>query len=348
MPIVVLQLPPVKQKTESRPQECPNCSGETFQRWGKVRKPVRDKRYRSVQVYRYRCCSCRRTFRHYPQGVDRADQTQRLRKLAALGWVLGMSLRGMVMFLSAIDVTVSHMTVWRDLQEQAKLLEKRRRWQPVRVLGLDGAYPLAKGGKRSVIVAVDLGNGQPVALGRVDESNPHAVRRWLEPLVKRLGVSVIVTDDLASYRVVAEKLEVEHQVCQFHVRRWVGRTLYELRETVPKEWLWVLDEVGGLLDELPPEGSRRLFELWKLIPERRVGQSGPRTPLERLRHLLIRLSEHWDSYRVFDWDKEVPWTNNGTERVIGQMKMRSRTVRGYKSWQGMQAALLLSGSGLTW
>jgi hypothetical protein len=188
------------------------------------------------------------------------------------------------------------------------------------------------------------------------------VRRWLEPLVKRLGVSVIVTDDLASYRVVAEKLEVEHQapkvrgqVCQFHVRRWVGRTLYELRETVPKEWLWVLDEIGGLLDELPPEGSRRLFELWKqtsgrplAIPERRVGQSGARTPLERLRYLLIRLSEHWDSYRVFDWHKDVPWTNNGTEQVIGRMKMRSRTVRGYKFWQGMWAAFLLTGSGVTW
>jgi transposase-like protein len=287
--------------------------------------------------------------------VDRADQTQRLRKLVALGWVLGMSLRGVVTFLSAFGVTVSHMTVWRDLQEQAKLLEKGRRWQPVRVLGVDGVYPLGKGRKRPVLVAVDLGNGKPVAIGRVDESNPQAVRRWLEPLVKRLGVSVIVTDDLASYRIVAEKLEVEHQapkvrgqVCQFHVRRWVGRTLYELRETVPKEWLWVIDEVKDLLGELPPEGSRRLFELWKQIPERRVGQSGARTPLERLRYLLIRLSEHWDSYRVFDWHKDVPWTNNGTEQAIGRMKMRSRTVRGYKSWQGMWAAFLLSGSGLTW
>jgi hypothetical protein len=72
------------------------------------------------------------------------------------------------------------------------------------------------------LIAVDLGSGQPVALGQVDEANPQAVRRFLEPLVQRLGVSVIVTDDLASYRQVAEKLELEHQVCQFHVRRWVG------------------------------------------------------------------------------------------------------------------------------
>jgi hypothetical protein len=62
--------------------------------------------------------------------------------------------------------------------------------------------------------------------------------------------------------------------------------------------------------------------------------------------LLIRLSGHGTSYRVFDWDKDVPWTNNATEQVIGRMKMRSRTVRGYKPWPGMSAPLLLSGSGL--
>ena len=89
MPMVILQLPDVKRKIEICPQECPQCGGETFQSWGKVRQPVRDIRYRSLQVTRYRCCSCRRTFRHYPAGVDRADQTQRIRKLVALGWVLG-------------------------------------------------------------------------------------------------------------------------------------------------------------------------------------------------------------------------------------------------------------------
>lgn len=102
---------------------------------------------------------------------------------------------------------------------------------------------------------------------RVDESNPQALKRWLEPLVKRLGVSVIVSDDLASFRIVAEKLALEHQICQFPVRRWVGRTLRTLKACIPKEWLWVLDEINGLLAELPQEGSLRLFELWKQIPE---------------------------------------------------------------------------------
>jgi transposase-like protein len=346
MSIVVLQLPTVKRKSEIRPKHCTNCQERTFQRWGKVNKPVRDHRCRKIQVYRYRCCHCLHTFRYYPQGVDRADQTQRLRKLVVIYWVLGMSLRSVVLALSPFGVQLSHMSVWRDLQEQADNLEKQRHWKPVRVLGVDGMYPLAKGKKRAVLIAVDLGDGKPVAIGQVDESNPQAVRRWLEPLVQRLGVSVIVTDDLASFRIVAEKLGLEHQVCQFHVRRWVGRTLHELRETVPKDWLWVVDEVKLLITELPLEGGRRLFELWKQIPERRKGQAGVRSPLEQLRNLLIRLSEHWASYRVFDWQKDVPWTNNGTEQAIGRMQMRGRTVRGYKSWPGMWAGLMLSGSSM--
>jgi transposase-like protein len=348
MPIVTLQLPVVKRKTEARPQKCKYCPGETFQRWGKVKKSVRDNRCRYVYVYRYHCCACHRTFRHHPDGVDQADQTQRLRKLASLLWVMGLSLRGVSTALAAFGVSLSHMSVWRDNQEHSELMEQRRRWQGVRVLGLDGAYPLGWGKKRAVLIAVDLGNGVPVAIGQVDESNPQAVRRFLAPLVQRLGVSVIVTDDLASFRTVANQLGLEQQICQFHLRRWVSNALRELQEIVAQEWQWVLEEIRRLLAELPPEGSRRLFELWKQVPERRTGQAGARSPLEQLRLLLIRLSEHWDSYRVFDWQPDVPWTNNGTEQVIGRMKMRSRTVRGYKSWQGMKAALMLTGSGLNW
>ena len=348
MPIVTLRLPKVKQKTEIRPKECPYCQGAIFQRWGKVRKPVKDNQIRNVCVYRYRCCHCGRTFRHYPEGVGRATQTQRLQKLVSIFWVLGMSLRGVALALSLFDITISHMTVWRDLQEQAEELDKRRRCKTVRAIGIDGTYPLAQGEKQPVLIAVDVGNGKPVAIGKVDEYNPQAVKRWLEPLVKQLGVRVIVSDDLASFRIAAEELEVDHQVCQFHVRRWVGRALHDLGQTVPKEWQWVVEEVRQLLDDLPPNGNHRLFDLWMQIPECHMGQSGQHKPLKKLRNLLIRMSNHWDSYRLFERQKDVPWTNNVTEQAIGRMKMRSRTVRGYKSWHGLWAAFMLTGSGLAW
>jgi len=54
MAILVLKLPEVKRKTEVRPRECPYRGGETFQRWGQGRKPVKDTRAKNVKVYRYR------------------------------------------------------------------------------------------------------------------------------------------------------------------------------------------------------------------------------------------------------------------------------------------------------
>lgn len=50
-----------------------------------------------------------------------------------------------------------------------------------------GAYPLGWGEKQPGLVAVDLGSGEPVALGYVDEKDPQAVHRFLEPLVKQWG-----------------------------------------------------------------------------------------------------------------------------------------------------------------
>jgi hypothetical protein len=108
----------------------------------------------------------------------------------------------------------------------------------------------------------------------------------------------------------------------------------------------MLAEIKQLLHDLPPEGSRRLIELWKQIDIPRSARDEPRTPVDQLRDLLIRLSEHWESYRIFDWQPEVPWTNNATEQVIGRMKVRSRTVRGYKTRSGLLAGLMAAGSGM--
>ena len=107
MSIVVLQLPKVKRHTEVRPKKCKYCKGEIMQRWGKVKKAVRDTKVRNVQVYRYKCCLCRRTFRHYPEGVDQADQTQRMRKLVVLCWKLGLSYRGVALALFLTFLTAS-------------------------------------------------------------------------------------------------------------------------------------------------------------------------------------------------------------------------------------------------
>jgi transposase len=346
MSIVTLHLPEVKYSQGERPSRCPYCGGETFQRWGGKVKRVRDPRVREVWVYRYRCCNCRRTFRHYPAGVDRASQSQRMRELAAIGWLLGMSYRGISGFLS-VWVKLERMSIWRDVQQRAKQLEKERHWQPVRVAGIDGAYVRGWGKTQPVLVVVDMGTGKPISVGYVDEKDPQAVKKFLEPLVQRLGISVIVTDDLVAYKTVADQLGLEQQICQFHLRRWVGRTLHELKKTVPPEWVGIIEETKTLIKELPIQGDRRLLELWRQIPETRQGRNGSElSPLDQLRFLLVRLAQNWARFRVFDWQPDVPWTNNPTEQAIGRMKMRARTVRGYKNWKGMASGLMVAGVGI--
>jgi hypothetical protein len=84
MSIIVLKLPDVKTKADNRPEKCPACGYDILQRWGGQAKQLRDPQVKEAVVYRYYCCRCRHTFRHYPAGIDQAQQSQRLRKLAAV------------------------------------------------------------------------------------------------------------------------------------------------------------------------------------------------------------------------------------------------------------------------
>lgn len=128
------------------------------------------------------------------------------------------------------------------------------------------------------------------------------------------------------------------------MRRWVGKTLKELQATLPPKWLWVVEETQELINTLPSHGDKRLYAFWKQVAVPRGKPSNHLNPIAQLRDLLIRLSETWTSFCTFYSDPAIPWTNNGTEQVIGRMKMRARTVRGYKTWAGMQTSLMLAGT----
>jgi hypothetical protein len=54
-----------------------------------------------------------------------------MRALAAIGWILGMSYRGLSHFLSAFGIGLGRMSIWRDVQARAKQLLQERYWKPV-------------------------------------------------------------------------------------------------------------------------------------------------------------------------------------------------------------------------
>jgi len=342
MAIVTLRLPAVKAYTEDRPAHCPACGSSVLQRWGSVQRAVKDSHIHQAVVYRYRCTACQHTFRHYPEGLSAARQSQRLVQLAALCWIFGLSLRRTSAVLSVFPVVLSHTSAWRDVQVVCAGL-KRRMPGRVRVLGVDGFYPKIAGQERPSVVAVDLGTGQPVALGAISEKDWRAVVAWLEPLVKAWGVEVIVSDDLKELAVATQRLGVEHQICHFHLLRWLWRALADLRNQLQAEQHTMLDEIWQIAKDRPPEGRKRLFELWQSLPVRRSRDQAT-SALYRLRLLILRLSEKWGEYTLDQWKQEVPSTNNGTEQAIGKWRIRSRSARGFKSWAGLEAAFLLCGS----
>jgi hypothetical protein len=335
MAIVTLRLPEVKAAAEKRPEKCPYCGCGVLQRWGNVSKPVIDPQIHWVMLYRYRCTGCRKTFRDYPQGISSADQSDRMRFLCALIWKIGASLRQTTGLLGIWKPTVCHMTVWRDIQWAAL---RRPTKEKVRVAGLDGFYTKLKGKEKGLMVLLDMGDGQPVELAEVAEANPEQLLAWLLPLAAQYGVSVLVTDDLFSYPVVANELELKRQVCRFHALRWMMLTLKECETTLGEPWQDTIDEVRRILRHLPENGPHLLHLLWKRI----VPLEGPRTPeafaVAKLRLLVLKMSEYWQQYALFLAEEGVPTTNNATERAIGRWRNRSKTTRGFKSLVGLFAA----------
>lgn len=330
MPII-LQLPEVKRNNFNRPQQCPYCKGETFQGWGTISKQIKDTKVRHVKVRRYKCTSCQKTFRQYPEGISQAQQSKRLMKLCVIMWSLGLSYRSVALILAAFGVCLSHMSGWRDVQEAGQRIRRKLNWKPARVVGVDGAWVKGKG----IMVAVDLGKGQLLSIAEIDEQDKSKVEAWLKDLKQRHQIGVIVTDDLATYKEIGDDLEVGHQVCQFHVRRWVGRKLKELEEVVSEQWQEAIEQVRQLIADLPRQGGKELYEMWKRMPGRTTKRDEDRTPVEKLRDLVLRLSRDWERYIEFYGDPGIPWTNNRTEQMIGRMKSRAKRVRGYKTGEGL-------------
>lgn len=328
---IVLQLPAVARKKDSRPANCPYCKGTTFQSWGKVKRGIKDTKVRSVQVKRYKCTRCQKTFRDYPAGVKPSQQSERLMKACAILWSLGLSHRSPSLMLGVFGVSLSHMSGWRNVQAAGQALCRKLKWKAPRLVGVDGAWVNGKG----VMVAVDLGDGELLALAQMDEKDKHQVSAWLQALKQQHQIGAIVTDDLALYKEIARTVQVGHQVCQFHVRRWVGKALQTLQKELDPQWLPLITTVYELVHDLPSHGAKVLYEIWQALPARSTAPQQQRTPLEKLRDLVLRLSQDWQTYLEFYHDPGIPWTNNATERMIGKIKSRAKRVRGYKTSDGL-------------
>jgi|SRR4051812_4225454 len=345
-----------------RPRGCPYCAQPYLHRHATLTKPLRDHKLKEVIVQRYKCLSCARTFRHYPPGVTNKDQSQRTVILAALMYGLGLSCSAASHLLWALGAQVGKVTVWRDAREAGEALRGKRPAGRVRILGADETIFKVRGQKVVVGFVVDGQSGKTLGFEVLFEGDGKAFKEWLEPYAKELGAEVLVTDDNDSYGVAATGLGLSHQLCIAHVRKYVKRRSKSILEQAKREWgeeeekYKKLEEdlkrMRGLLEELPEEGEKQIGRihreyLWAQPPRRE--EEGAKTKEKastgyRMRMLTLELWQKWPKIRLHLRDPKLglDGTNNASERAIGRSKVRYKTMRGYKSDEGMSNGVVLT------
>lgn len=171
---------------------------------------------------------------------------------------------------------------------------------------------------------------------------------------------MLITDDNDSYGVAAAELGLSHQLCIAHVRKYASKRARSILEQAEKEYeeqdekLEKLKEdlevLKRLLQELPEEGSKRIGRLhrgylWAAPPRRKGQEIKGVTAAYRMRMLTLELWNKWKKIRLHLGRRAelgLDGTNNASERAIGRSKVRYKTMRGYKSPEGMISGIALT------
>jgi hypothetical protein len=146
-----------------------------------------------VEIYRYRCNECKKTFRDYPNGVDHGVHSRGIRQLAALLSALGMSYREITEIFQGYGIDLSHMTVWREGKELENQLPGRKIYYIQRfTTKKDNIFQVYS--KLGVVVALDFGEDEYLVIGVLNEQNPSSVISWLRPVVSATEIKVLRMD----------------------------------------------------------------------------------------------------------------------------------------------------------
>ncbi len=210
----------------------PGCGSRHVQFRQAVRKPLRDTQLSEVAAHRYRCVRCGRTFRVYPLGVSHDQTSTRLKGLAVLFYVLGMSYGAVAIALGALGCPLSKVAVYNAVQEAGAAVAGLRR-EAVRrgggrVVGLGADLTSVRCGGRwlTVGVSVDAVRGTALSVDLLPNAEAATLTAWVTELAEAIGAAVLVSDDADGFKTAADASGLEHQVCKAHVLRnteaWVA------------------------------------------------------------------------------------------------------------------------------
>jgi transposase-like protein len=361
-----VRLPQVQPDHYDWPRRCPRegCDGRHFKAHGVKgeRKALRDPQCAIVVAYRQRCLSCGATFRVYPHGVSADQQSDRLKALSVLLYGLGLSYGAVEDLLSALGMVLAKTTVYENVQAAGMVTRQQQREVVLQggvrpVIGSDGTYVKVKGEKVGVQVVVDDRNSALLALEIIVSENTQELLAVVRQVAEQVHAEVLVSDDLDSYKHVADALDLEQQICRTHVKRNVDELAEELQVQVkagepmptgvdssPQRLCDDLRQLCTLVGERPADGEERLEALYARYQSAPQPAAGQRHSVWfRMRMLSTRLWERWRRLTLDLRRGDLDGTNNSAERMIGWwIKERYRTMRGYQRTESIRNVVTLT------
>ena len=360
-----LLLPQVEPDVFQEPRVCPygQCGGRHFHLRQEVSKAVRDTVYREVRARRYGCLRCGRTFRVYPLGITDDQTSRRLKGLAVLFYLMGLSYGAVALVLAALGHPLGKTAVYEAVQAAGEKVQGLRRDAVqvsmarllVAALGADLTSVKCKGAWLTVGVTTDAVVGTTLTIDILDNGEADTLQAWVAEVAAAVQAKVLVTDDADGFKTAADENGLQHQVCKKHVlnnsEAWHDAMAPELARdadgslaeigVTPEQALADNDELLRLMQERQPTpaANAKLAEIHARYAQARspkkLGQD-KETIAYRMRLFSLDRWNLWPRLTLYrKWrgphDARLDGTNNATERSIGwRVKERYRTMRGYK------------------
>ncbi len=188
---IVLCLNDVEKTRNGHLVICPYCRSESVRRWGTGTRNVYDTKPINTVVLRYYCVDCTRTFRYYPNGMDRSQLSRRIRRLAALLWLMDISTREVEEIFEGLGVNINRMTVWREGQKLMEELSQRRLLNPETNYKIcrSTANNGCKGLGLSFSICLD--SSTIAMLGIIQKSELHEIEIWLKRVLAQQEIEIL-------------------------------------------------------------------------------------------------------------------------------------------------------------
>ena len=360
-----VNLPKVEPAVYEDPETSPYGCGCTYFKPHGVqgeRKPLRDPQPEEVQCYRHTCVRCGRSFRVYPRGVGPGPQSERLKGMTVLLYVLGLSYGAIEDFTNAWGCGVGKTTAYNNVQAAGEVARQKQRATVKTggkraVIGADGTYVRLKGEHTGIEVVVDDDTGELLGLAIIASESHDDIIAVIRDVAEDVDAEVLVSDDHGAYHEVVDELGVEHQLCRRHVKENVedladDRTDQlgnnepppEDSDLTPEQLEEDLEQMRRLVWDRPEDGEEqleKLYDRYKVVPK---PPSGERYSVwYRMRMLITRLWERWRKFTLDQRRKDLDGTNNTCERLIGWwIKERYRMMRGDKRKESIKNVVTLT------